>query len=77
MRAGCSYCQDEEAEDQDCEFRAKDTFSFRDKGPENRWKRHACMATKGRHALAIRRNQEKKGGGRWNEGARLGPEAAT
>jgi len=40
-------------DDQDDEFQAKDTFSFPEDGPENRWKRQACMATNHRHALAI------------------------
>ena len=47
------YRQISGAEDEDDVFQAKDTFSFRNDGPENRWMRQACMATKDRHALAI------------------------
>jgi len=35
------------------------------------------MATEGRHTLVTHWNQEKRGGGRWKEGARLGPGATT
>jgi len=35
------------------------------------------MATRDSHALLSHWNQEKSGGGRWKEGARLGPRATT
>jgi len=35
------------------------------------------MATRDSHALLSHWNQEKSGGGRWKEGARLGPRAST
>lgn len=64
-------------DDQDYESQARDTFSFRDSCPENRGKKNACMAAEGSRAVITHWNQEKSGGGRWKEGARLGPEATT
>jgi hypothetical protein len=82
-QAGLTECEhrdfrkDFETQSQDYEFQARDTFSLRNDGPENRGKKSACMATIGSHTLLSHWNQEKSGGGRWKEGARLGPEATT
>jgi hypothetical protein len=53
MSVSRHYHQMDGKQDQDAEFRAQDTFSFRDESPAKRWNRQACMATKDRHALAV------------------------
>jgi hypothetical protein len=58
-------------------FRQGTPFPSGNNDPENGGKKSACMATRDSHALLSHWNQEKRGGGRWKEGARLGPDATT